>query len=159
MPVKDNILIDQAGHARLADFGLLTIASDATNFTPSNSFIEGGTWRWMSPELFDPELFGLKDSRQTKCSDCYALGMVMYEVLSGRVPFSRRHGYNVVTRIVKGERPERPRGEDGMWFTDGIWDVMEGCWKPTQATDHSSKVYCNVWTELRKLGRHLLLGG
>jgi len=84
----------------------------------------------MSPELFDPEKFDLKDSRQTKHSDCYALGMVMYEVLSGRVPFSRHHGPAIIGAIIKGERPGRPRGEEGRWFTGGIWSVMEGCWKP-----------------------------
>ena len=84
----------------------------------------------MSPELFDPEKFDLKDGRQTKHSDCYALGMVVYEVLSGRMPFSRHHGLAIVWAIMKGERPRRPRGEEGVWFTDGIWSVMERCWKP-----------------------------
>ena len=40
----------------------------------------GGTEGWMSPELLVPEVFGLNDSRPTKQSDCYALGMVVYEV-------------------------------------------------------------------------------
>ena len=126
-----NILIDQAGHARLADFGLLTIALDVTNATSSNSFIPGGTWRYMSPELIDPEKFDLKDGRQTRFSDCYALGMVIYEVLSGRVPFSRHDGLAIVAAIVKGERPgRRPWGEEGTWFTDDIWAMLECCWKP-----------------------------
>jgi hypothetical protein len=37
----------------------------------------------MSPELLDPELFGIPESegdRPTRQSDCYALGMVIYEV-------------------------------------------------------------------------------
>ena len=66
---KANILIDGIGHVRLADFGLLTIISDATSLESS---IHGGTFRWMSPELFYPESFGLRDSRRTKHSDCYA---------------------------------------------------------------------------------------
>ena len=44
------------------------------------SFTTGQTTRWTSPELLDPEQFGLTDSRPTKQSDCYALGMVVYEV-------------------------------------------------------------------------------
>jgi len=39
----------------------------------------GGTFRWMSPELLDPEHFD-SDGRPTRESDCYALGMVIYEV-------------------------------------------------------------------------------
>jgi len=37
----------------------------------------------MSPELLDPEMFGMPESegnRPTRQSDCYALGMVIYEV-------------------------------------------------------------------------------
>ena len=45
----------------------------------------GGTLRWMSPELLDPERFGNSDGRQTKQSDCYALGMVVYEVGEGMI--------------------------------------------------------------------------
>ena len=47
------------------------------------SFTAGGTYRWMSPELMDPELFETSQSdggRPTTKSDCYAFGMVIYEV-------------------------------------------------------------------------------
>ena len=75
---------------------------------------QGGAFRWMSPELFDPEKFGLKDSRRTKRSDCYALGMVIYEVLSRRVPFHQHADFAVVVRVGKGERPGRPQGGEGV---------------------------------------------
>lgn len=39
----------------------------------------GGTYRWMSPELLDPRGFCSK-GRPTRESDCYALGMTIYEV-------------------------------------------------------------------------------
>ena len=44
------------------------------------SFTASGTTWWMSPELLDPDRFGITDYRPTKRSDCYALGMVVYEV-------------------------------------------------------------------------------
>ena len=44
------------------------------------SFTAGGTPRWMSPELLDPERFGADSDRPTKQSDSYAFGMVVYEV-------------------------------------------------------------------------------
>ena len=84
----------------------------------------------MSPELFRPEEFGLKDSRRTERSDCYALGMVIYEVLSGKVPFSRHEVYAVVVKVLDGERPERPQGARGTRFTDDIWRILEHCWTP-----------------------------
>ncbi|KAF9647785.1 kinase-like protein [Thelephora ganbajun] len=123
-----NILIDPNGHARLADFGLLTIISDPTNPTASSSFAVGGTIRWMSPELLYPDLSGLKIARPTKQSDCYALGMVIYEVLTGRAPFTPFHHYVVIRRVIEGERPGRPGGPEGAWFTDDLWQTLNQCW-------------------------------
>jgi len=122
-----NVLVDTSGRARLADFGLLTILPDSTT---SSSCGQGGTVRWMSPELLDPEMFGLKDSHRTKSSDCYALGMVVYEVLSGHVPFFRYRDYAPVARILRGERPERPQGAEAGWFTDDVWGILGRCWVP-----------------------------
>lgn len=92
----------------------------------------------MSPELFDPDRFDLDNSRQTKYSDRYALGMVIYEVLSEQVPFSRHHGYAVVVKILKGERPKRPQGE-GTWFVNDVWNTLERCWKPSPSDRPSIK--------------------
>ena len=92
---KANILVNKERRACIADFGLSTItgvpnhiaagvsqASLISNDTLM-SFTGGGTRRWMSPELLDPERFGMPESeanRPTRQSDCYALGMVIYEV-------------------------------------------------------------------------------
>ena len=82
----------------------------------------------MSPELLYPQNFGLEDSRPTKSSDCYALGMVIHEVLSGEVPFPRCGAFAVVAKVSRGERPRRPRGDVGKWFTNGVWRILERCW-------------------------------
>jgi serine/threonine protein kinase len=92
---KANILVNKDRRACLCDFGLSTITGVATHVTAGDSqeslasndslmsFVSGGTQRWMCPELLDPELFGIPQSegdRPTRQSDCYALGMVIYEV-------------------------------------------------------------------------------
>ena len=83
----------------------------------------------MSPELLDPESFNLKKIRPTKGSDCYALGMVIYEVLSGRTPFAPHTAPVVIRKVLEGERPGRPQGDEGTLFTDAIWGILELCWK------------------------------
>ena len=87
-----NILVNQNQRACLVDFGLSTVVradrQTGANTSPVSlvsmtslmSFTAGGTYRWMSPELHDPERFGAADDRPTKQSDCYALGIVVYEV-------------------------------------------------------------------------------
>jgi serine/threonine protein kinase len=124
---KSSILINNDGRAYLAGFDSLTIASDQSIFI--SSCIEGGTTPWMSPELFDPDKFGLKESRPTKESDCYALGMVIYEVLSGREPFAPLSNAIVIIKVLRGERPSRPQAEEGTLFTDRVWGILELCWK------------------------------
>ena len=119
-----NILVDQTGCARLADFGLLTIISDPTNSSSSISLTQAGTTRWMSPELIDPQRFGLEKSRPTEASDCYALGMVIYETISGRLPFHNSVNWTVFVKVLGGERPDRDR-----CFTDSLWETLESCWK------------------------------
>ena len=130
LTIQANILIDQNFRACLADFGLLTIVLDCTRPTTSNSLTNAGTVKWMSPELLDPDKFGLKNSRRTKESDFYALGMVILEVLSGRSPFSGYVDLVVTKKVIEGERPGRPQGAEEVWFTDDLWGMLERCWSP-----------------------------
>ena len=83
----------------------------------------------MSPELLHPGLFDIKDSRPTKESDSYALGMVILEVLSGHPPFKGFGGVDVIRMVTGGERPERPTGSERVWFTDKLWRVLTQCWE------------------------------
>lgn len=125
LPIKANVLVDQTCHARLADFGLLTIISDPANLLSSSSHAHGGTARWMSPERITPEDFGLMTSRPTKSSDCYSLGMVIYETISGNRPFHGDTDLAALAKVVGGERPHR-----GVGFAEGLWKMVEQCWVP-----------------------------
>ena len=84
----------------------------------------------MSPELLDPERFGFKNCQQTNESDCYALGMVILEVLSGQVPFPSYNPLIVMRKVIEGDRPRRPQAAEGLWFTNGLWETLELCWSP-----------------------------
>ena len=123
LSIKANILIDQTGNARLADSGLLAVVSDSANLSSSSSYTQGDVARWMSPELIDPQQFGLAKGRPTVSSDCYALGMVVYETISGHVPFHWNLDMTVSVKVLKGERPPR-----GAHFTDNLWKMLELCW-------------------------------
>ena len=91
----------------------------------SNPSANVGTTRWMSPELLDPYHPDFKGGQRTKASDCYGLGMVIYEVLSGQVPFARYNNFIVARQIVSGEHPERPIRT---WLTDDLWEMLRLCW-------------------------------
>jgi serine/threonine protein kinase len=98
----------------------------------------------MSPELINPGKFGLEDNRPTKESDLYALGMVIYKVLSGRRPFAKYKHSAIADAVLAGRRPGRPRGKDGKLFTDEIWGALELCWKdqPQDRISASAVLLC-----------------
>jgi len=86
----------------------------------------------MSPELIAPEEFGSKKSRPTKASDCYALGMVVYETISGNIPFHEHADLAVFVKVLKGDRPTRRAR-----FMNDLWKMLESCWAP-QPNDRPS---------------------
>lgn len=135
---KANILVDNSGHACLAGFNPLSGALGHS--TATSPVMGGGTIRWMAPELFDPAKFGLDDDRPTKHSDCYALGMVVYEILSGEIPFASYSSHHVISKVLGGEHPGRPQWEEGSLFTDRIWETLELCWKPQPGDRPSARV-------------------
>ena len=145
---KVDILIDNNGRACLSDFSLVTIAAGQS--IDISSWIEGGTLQWMGPELLDPGRFGLTKSRPTKESDCYALGMVIYEILSGQTPFYPSRPHITTFKVLDGQLPERPQGKEGALFTDDLWSILQLCWKykPEERTNAEVVLQCLERTSL-----------
>lgn len=75
-----NILIGAGDHAYLADFGLIKAPDEGANLTGPGQFV--GTIDYVAPEQ-------LRDEPVTAASDLYALTAVLYECLTGQVPFPR----------------------------------------------------------------------
>jgi eukaryotic-like serine/threonine-protein kinase len=93
-----NILLRPDGHAYLGDFGLAKAKMEAESLTHSGSMI--GTPEYMAPEQSD----GINDYR----SDIYSLGIILYQMLVGRVPFIADSPVAVTLRHIQA-RPTPPR--------------------------------------------------
>ncbi|KAF9783954.1 kinase-like domain-containing protein [Thelephora terrestris] len=128
-----NILVDDMGVARVADFGLMTITDLTATFLSEPGDSGGGTWSRMSPELLNPKDFG-SDGRPTRESDCYALGMLIYEFLTGLRPFPHVQAPPLILAILDGVRPEKPPHAESFGFSDTLWGLLQSCWSERSST-------------------------
>ncbi|HEX4168072.1 MAG TPA: protein kinase [Bryobacteraceae bacterium] len=99
-----NILLTSAGHACIADFGLArsTLAPPAvSNLSDENSSSSAGTPRYMSPEQVD----GATVDHRT---DIYSLGLILYEMATGRIPFGDASVVQTITQRLT-EIPANPK--------------------------------------------------
>ena len=94
----------------------------------SLSLIKDGKLQWTSPELLFAICGESEHYHPTEESDCYSLGMVTYELLSGKTPFAHDSLEVMVKKVLAGERPSRPRWWGGKLITDDIWNTLEHCW-------------------------------
>ncbi len=106
-----NILIDKGDHAYLADFGLIKAPEEA-RLTGTGQFI--GTIDYVAPEQ-------IQGDPATPASDCYALAGVLYECLTGEVPFPKPseaatlHAHVMSPPpTVSERRPDLPPALDGV---------------------------------------------
>ncbi|MCC6972473.1 MAG: protein kinase [Anaerolineae bacterium] len=75
----DNVLLDRLQNAFLTDFGIAKLLNESTNITRTGMMM--GTPAYMAPELWSGE-------RADARSDIYALGIILYEMLAGKTPYT-----------------------------------------------------------------------
>lgn len=94
-----NILLDNSDeqYVYLADFGLATVMGEGSDITQTGCLI--GTPEYMAPELIDRS--------ESVSSDIYALGVLLYQMLTGRTPFTGSTPVSVCWKQL-GEEPQPP---------------------------------------------------
>jgi predicted Ser/Thr protein kinase/tetratricopeptide (TPR) repeat protein len=99
-----NILLDPQGHAYVTDFGLARDMTQTSKLTRSGEVM--GTPAYMAPEqaLGESHLIG-------EATDVHALGVILYEMLTGQPPYGSDAPANVMVRLLK-EEPPAPRQLD-----------------------------------------------
>ncbi|KIJ11878.1 hypothetical protein PAXINDRAFT_15208 [Paxillus involutus ATCC 200175] len=127
-----NVLIGDNGRACISDFGLSMLLTQLGGSTYATSRQGEGTLRWVAPELHDPEVPADEENPlsvlPTPQSDVYSFGMIMLQVLTGRVPYNYYiRDSQVLSAILKRIIPQRPnRG----LVNDRQWAFMQRCWMP-----------------------------
>jgi len=97
---SSNVLLDADGRAYLADFGIARTATDVTQLTTAGNVL--GTVDYVAPELFEP------NRKADVRSDLYSLGVLLFEMVTGQLPFSAENQIAVVTMHMN-KPPPAPR--------------------------------------------------
>ncbi|MDP4171455.1 MAG: Stk1 family PASTA domain-containing Ser/Thr kinase, partial [Bacillota bacterium] len=90
-----NILVDRDGNVKITDFGI-AMALSATSITQTNSVM--GSVHYLSPEQ-------ARGGMANRKSDIYSLGIVMFELLTGRLPFSGESAVSIALKHLQSETP------------------------------------------------------
>jgi serine/threonine protein kinase len=109
--IKDTYVND----ARIGDLGLSKSATAESTDDDNNE--NYGIIPYMAPEIFQGQKY-------TEASDIYSLGMIMWEVMTGRRPFwNRSHDTDLIIEIVDGLRPPIVTNAP-----EGYIELMKECW-------------------------------
>jgi serine/threonine-protein kinase len=127
-----NLMILADGTLKLTDFG---IAKDLDDIALTNENCTVGTAAYMSPE----QCRG--DRNLTHKSDLYSLGVVFYELITGKKPFNATNAMDMFMQHVKGkfERPSRVILDLPVWLDTLIGQLLEKA--PDQRPTDAATVY------------------
>ncbi|MGB6867637.1 MAG: protein kinase, partial [Candidatus Aminicenantaceae bacterium] len=112
---SNNIMIDKDGNARIMDFGIAT--SIRTKGLTGEGIIIG------TPEYMSPEQAEAKGVDH--CSDIYSLGVILYEMVTGELPFEGDTPLSIAMKH-KGEIPKNPK-ELNTQIPDDLSGVILKC--------------------------------
>lgn len=113
----DNIMIGDNGSYMITDFGVSAHAKSTLRKSLSTQFASAGTTAYMAPERFS------KDNTPIKANDIWSLGAMVYEMLTGDVPFSS--GTQIEGGILQKNGAEIPNLPNG--FSPEINQLVQMC--------------------------------
>jgi serine/threonine protein kinase/Tfp pilus assembly protein PilF len=112
---SNNIMIDKEGNVRIMDFG---IARSLTEKGITAAGVMIGTPEYMSPEQAEAK-------EVDKRTDIYSLGVILYEMITGRLPFEG-DTHLAIAMKHKGETPRRPKDLNPQ-IPDILCDIILKC--------------------------------
>ena len=93
-----NIMITPNGKVKVTDFGIVSLQNEESDITKTGSIL--GTASYISPEQAQGKPVSIE-------SDLYSLGTVLYELITGKAPFSGDSPISTATKHLT-EKPEKP---------------------------------------------------
>ncbi|KAF9060037.1 kinase-like domain-containing protein [Rhodocollybia butyracea] len=135
-----NILIsDDCSSCCLADFGLSVLDTQSMNLTQTAS--TQGSLRWLAPEFINPPSYPVTGAGMLVPRDIYAFGCTVFEILTGKLPFSHLpHDITVAMKVLGGERPTLPADAIPLEFPSKLMhSMLERCWSEKNSDRPSAR--------------------
>eukprot|EP00735_Rhodelphis_limneticus_P013193 TRINITY_DN6751_c0_g1::TRINITY_DN6751_c0_g1_i1::g.3057::m.3057 TRINITY_DN6751_c0_g1::TRINITY_DN6751_c0_g1_i1::g.3057 ORF type:complete len:380 (-),score=98.22,sp/Q9C9U5/SIS8_ARATH/41.18/2e-70,Pkinase_Tyr/PF07714.12/8.2e-66,Pkinase/PF00069.20/2.5e-60,APH/PF01636.18/3.4e+03,APH/PF01636.18/0.0021 TRINITY_DN6751_c0_g1_i1:100-1155(-) len=111
-----NVLVDSNHRLKISDFGLCKLR---TRTMVSRGTAMMGTPEWMAPEVAQAEPY-------TERVDVFAFGVILWELLTGEIPWKEFHPMQIVTCVCAGKRLSIP--ESAMKRCNGLDVLISQCW-------------------------------
>ena len=134
-----NVLVDEHGRAKIADFGLAAI-NDHTK-----SYVSGvvGTYAWAAPEVMNDEKMSTK-------ADIYSLGVILWEVFTLSLPWEGLAPMQIMTRVcLKNERLAIPVGLSRE--CPAVADLIAACFSVDTLRPTADTIQSTLRRELEQL--------
>ncbi|KOO29208.1 serine threonine protein kinase [Chrysochromulina tobinii] len=111
-----NVLLDEHGVAKVADFGLSHIKKETAVITARM-----GSPQWTAPEI-------LRGQPHDESADTYSFGVLMYEIMAARLPYLGIDTFQVVMGVITKMLP-RPQLPAECAFPQLLQEMMANCWR------------------------------
>ncbi|KAI9146117.1 kinase-like domain-containing protein, partial [Paraphysoderma sedebokerense] len=120
-----NILLDKDYNIKLADFGIAKMKSD--NIDSDFSAMMLGSIFWMAPEIINPKKIQ-NSNPYTEKADVWAYGMILYELLTQKLPFYPIKNFETIVYYLGASTPKLPDFQYILpQFPHKLQTVMQSC--------------------------------